>query len=143
MQKERAAVVLRNQIGELKDQLKGGKGGAEDATGLKAKVVELEARVAKQAQESLVAGAQGVNIKINQVVCSGKHSLKQKSQHPFSAEVNCDICAKGNLINMPFFFRCDYNCNYDICAFCYYLELTDQKALIQSIRTHSQQTKAQ
>ena len=60
-------MVLKNQINDLKLQIKSGNGGAggEDATTLKAKVAQLEAQVAKQAQESLVAGAQGVNVKIN------------------------------------------------------------------------------
>jgi len=104
----------------------------------RARMSEYENRLVKAQQDLQAASATGVAGKLNSTCCSAKHVLKQKSQHPFSADVRCDICQKGNLLHMPFFFRCDFNCNYDICAFCYYLELTDQKQLIASIRQHSQ-----
>jgi hypothetical protein len=73
----------------------------------------------------MVAGVTGISTKINLTHCNKGHPLKQKSRHPFSQDVRCDICGKSNLLHKPFFFRCESLCNYDICAYCYYLELSD------------------
>lgn len=138
--KERNAQVLKNQISDLKIQAKGGVE-QDNSQQQRLKLQELEVKLAKANQDLMIAGNTGVSGKINMTCCQNGHPLKQKSQHPFNADAICDICAKGSLLHMPFFFRCDLNCNYDICAFCYYLELTDQKQLIQNIRLHSRGAK--
>ncbi len=124
--------VSRNQIQELKAQIKGsGQQVQSDSElgkqvqELKAKMIGLETELTVAKQQAFNASKSGFNSKINSTMCSAQHPFKQKTQHPYQRDVQCSICGKGNLLHQPFFFRCDQNCNEDLCAFCYYLELSD------------------
>eukprot|EP00347_Sterkiella_histriomuscorum_P015939 403355110 len=157
IQKEKQTQVLKNHISDLKDQLKNNRPPASQ-------VFENDEKMQKQNQE-LVAQIQALKLqivkleqlknvmsnenpvafssKLQSVLCKQGHSMKQKSSHPFSSEVYCNICLKPGLLQQPFFFRCDAQCDFDYCAFCFHLELTDQRTLIQNIMQHAQLQKQQ
>jgi hypothetical protein len=48
-------------------------------------------------------------------------------------DVKCDNCFEGNLLMMPSFYRCENVCDYDICAFCYHLMITEQNEMIEKM----------
>ncbi|CDW83237.1 UNKNOWN [Stylonychia lemnae] len=149
LQKDKQAQVLRNQISELKEQFKAQKIDPKQIFSADEKMAKHNADLQEQIKilqfklSQQNPGGSGFLEKMNSVLCKNNHPMRQKSAHPNSTFLHCDICLKSNLLLYPFFFRCDYNCDHDYCAYCFFLKLTDQHALIQTIQQHAKNAQSQ
>ena len=77
-------------------------------------------------------------------MCPNDHVLKAKSKHPScSGRINCDICRRDGInADNNFFFRCDFSCNFDMCACCYYLLFAGETTAFNKIKEAAKRTMA-
>jgi len=68
------------------------------------------------------SGMIGSATKQIQKKCKNGHFLKKSSDHPTgdTSLVSCDNCGNGGIMMLAgYFFRCEFDCNYDLCKECF------------------------